>query len=474
MLELDKICRVCISERKDMRPLFSEKVAEMLVEFASVKVESTEGWPDKICVQCVHQISRCHAFKALVERSDRELREYIKSLTVRVVIEEQEQKQLQQQQQQQMALQREHDLKLQKSRAKLLQLQKEQEELKQQQLEQQQRILREQEEQKKLQEKQQLLLEKRNATVAARKAQRKKLQAEKQKQLLEKVDQLQQHQQSQQQHQQYIVNSTPNAVVTNTGTNINSNNLPQQLLLSNNGQIITTAQILSSQNSSQLAVLPAASAQHVNTATNTTLAQPQLIQTTSGHTLQLIQQPNGQHALQFIQLMPPRTLSQTALGNIVTLTSSANDEGETIVNLVDDSNQMAEEIDENEDLHERVTLLEDSHEQHLLDDVEQMDDVSSHIYANDLTDEDEDDDIETILIKDESLPQPQHMQQVSHQSQLFGVENVESYGNHETQELEYLEDITVTTTAGQQLQQQQQMHAVMQVSFVSYQIIEKF
>ena len=88
VLELDKICRVCIAERKDMRPLFSEKIAEMLMECATVNIENTEGWPDKICVQCVHAVSRCHAFKKQVERSDKELREYIKSLTVRVVIEE--------------------------------------------------------------------------------------------------------------------------------------------------------------------------------------------------------------------------------------------------------------------------------------------------------------------------------------------------------------------------------------------------
>lgn len=41
-----------------------------------------DGWPDKICVQCIHQVSRCHAFKTRVEKSDVTLRQYIKGITV--------------------------------------------------------------------------------------------------------------------------------------------------------------------------------------------------------------------------------------------------------------------------------------------------------------------------------------------------------------------------------------------------------
>lgn len=36
----------------------------------------------KICIQCIHQISRCHAFKTKVEKADSQLRQYIKGLTV--------------------------------------------------------------------------------------------------------------------------------------------------------------------------------------------------------------------------------------------------------------------------------------------------------------------------------------------------------------------------------------------------------
>lgn len=37
-LELDKICRVCLTAKKDMRPLFGEMVAEMLMECTRIQV----------------------------------------------------------------------------------------------------------------------------------------------------------------------------------------------------------------------------------------------------------------------------------------------------------------------------------------------------------------------------------------------------------------------------------------------------
>lgn len=51
-----------------------------------MQLDNTDGWPDKICIQCVHQVSRCHAFKKRVENSDKELRQYIKGITV--IVEE--------------------------------------------------------------------------------------------------------------------------------------------------------------------------------------------------------------------------------------------------------------------------------------------------------------------------------------------------------------------------------------------------
>ncbi|XP_058464105.1 chorion transcription factor Cf2 [Malaya genurostris] len=91
-LELDKICRICLAVKKEMRPLFGEMVAEMLMEIAKIQIEQMDGWPDKICIQCIHQVSRCHAFKTRVEKSDSTLRQYIKGITV--VVEEQMPKEL--------------------------------------------------------------------------------------------------------------------------------------------------------------------------------------------------------------------------------------------------------------------------------------------------------------------------------------------------------------------------------------------
>uniref|UniRef100_A0A182YI57 Protein krueppel n=1 Tax=Anopheles stephensi TaxID=30069 RepID=A0A182YI57_ANOST len=83
-IELDKICRICLAVKKDMRPLFGEMIAEMLMEIAKIQIEQMDGWPDKICLQCIHQVSRCHAFKSRVEKSDSALRQYIKGITVAV------------------------------------------------------------------------------------------------------------------------------------------------------------------------------------------------------------------------------------------------------------------------------------------------------------------------------------------------------------------------------------------------------
>lgn len=48
-LELDKICRVCLTAKKDMRPLFGEMVAEMLMECTRIQV--TLSTQNKICCE---------------------------------------------------------------------------------------------------------------------------------------------------------------------------------------------------------------------------------------------------------------------------------------------------------------------------------------------------------------------------------------------------------------------------------------
>lgn len=53
-----------------------------VLRYSFLQVHNADGWPDKICVQCVHQVSRCHAFKAKAEKADIQLRQYIKGITV--------------------------------------------------------------------------------------------------------------------------------------------------------------------------------------------------------------------------------------------------------------------------------------------------------------------------------------------------------------------------------------------------------
>lgn len=50
------------------------------------QITKEPGWPCLICSQCVHQVSRCHSFKKKIEKSDEQLKQYIKSLTV--IVEE--------------------------------------------------------------------------------------------------------------------------------------------------------------------------------------------------------------------------------------------------------------------------------------------------------------------------------------------------------------------------------------------------
>ncbi|XP_059054181.1 zinc finger protein 585B-like [Achroia grisella] len=77
-LNFDKICRACLEIKKDMRPLFEQLTATMLMGISKVQVSVGDGLPAQLCLQCVHQISRCHAFKETVERNDIVLRERAK------------------------------------------------------------------------------------------------------------------------------------------------------------------------------------------------------------------------------------------------------------------------------------------------------------------------------------------------------------------------------------------------------------
>lgn len=51
-IELDKICRICLVVKKEMRPLFGEMIAEMLMEIAKIQV-SVRGNNVKQLQRCV-------------------------------------------------------------------------------------------------------------------------------------------------------------------------------------------------------------------------------------------------------------------------------------------------------------------------------------------------------------------------------------------------------------------------------------
>ncbi|XP_017018868.1 uncharacterized protein [Drosophila kikkawai] len=416
-LELDKICRLCISERKEMRPLFSEKVPEMLMDITNVHVEPTEGWPDKICVQCVHAVSRNHAFKTLVERSDKELREYINGLTVRLVAEEQTAAAKQQ------ALERKQQKQFQKQQRLL------EEQMQQQQ--HQQQILQQQHQQQpapaakpKLkpllrkgsrQHKQRHL----EAAPAPQPAQPPPPQQQQQVQLLpEPTQQQQQPQTLQQQIQQLQLPTLQPAPAQLLSTAAATTTLPQQILLPN-GQFITTAQIVAPQLAQIISTAPQATANGAATAGQSQFL-PQLLQTPGGQTLQIVQQPNGTQTLQLVQLVPQRTLAPTGVSAVTTTTTtSATDMGHGHhggVSLADADVQLLEDGCEVED--------ED------LDEVyDQLDSKGDHSFETIVLDDDQQQD----FLKDHHQQQQQH----HHHQVLIDEDLTQS----ESQEHEYFDDL---------------------------------
>ncbi|XP_043645496.1 zinc finger protein 853 [Drosophila teissieri] len=373
VLELDKICRLCISERKEMRPLFSEKVPEMLMDCTSVRVEPTEGWPDKICVQCVHAVSRNHAFKTLVERSDKELREYIRGLTVALVLEEQQQQEAASAKQQ-------------------LQLERKQ----QRQLQKQQKILEEQLQQQLVQQQQQQPPAKPKLKPLLRKGSRQQKQRhleaapapqaapqptpQPQMQLMQ--EHAPQQQTMQQQIQQIHMPTLQPASAQLLSAAGATTTMPQQILLPN-GQLITTAQIVAPQLAQIISTAPQATTNGQATATQSQFL-PQLLQTPNGQTLQIVQQPNGTQTLQLVQLVPQRSLAPTGV-TTVTTTTNATDMGQHVgaslgdadVQLLEDGCEVEDE--ELEDVYEQLDGKGDhSFETIVLDDDQQQDFLKDH------------------------------------------------------------------------------------------------
>ncbi|XP_017054164.2 zinc finger protein 853 [Drosophila ficusphila] len=351
-----------------MRPLFSEKVPEMLMDCTNVRVEPTEGWPDKICVQCVHAVSRNHAFKTLVERSDKELREYICGLTVALVMEEQQ------------AANAKQQLQLERKQQRMLQ--------------KQQKLLDEQLQQQNLIQQQQQTPTKPKLKPLLRKGSRQQKQRlleaapppapqpapQPQMQLLpDPAPPPPTLQQQIQQIQLPTLQPAPAQLLSTAGA---TTTMPQQILLPN-GQLITTAQIVAPQLAQIISTTPQATANGQATAAQSQFL-PQLLQTPNGQTLQIVQQPNGTQTLQLVQLVPQRSLAPTGV-TTVTTTTNATDMGQHVdasladadVQLLEDSCEV--EDDDLDEVYEQLDSKGDhSFETIVLDDDQQQEFLKDH------------------------------------------------------------------------------------------------
>ncbi|EDS33984.1 gastrula zinc finger protein 5-1 [Culex quinquefasciatus] len=90
-MNLEEICRSCMSKKQKMRPLFGSSLDSMLMTVANVKelhklnvnvaaiqeVSPNDGFPAQMCVQCVLQVSRAFTFKQQCEKADVTIREHL-------------------------------------------------------------------------------------------------------------------------------------------------------------------------------------------------------------------------------------------------------------------------------------------------------------------------------------------------------------------------------------------------------------
>ncbi|CAH0407705.1 unnamed protein product [Chilo suppressalis] len=88
-LDIDmKSCRICLSNKKPLCPLFKYKLsgnyAEMLTAVADVKVSSNDGLPEKICQKCCVALEKAYLLKTVAERTDRKLRKILQKTSENV------------------------------------------------------------------------------------------------------------------------------------------------------------------------------------------------------------------------------------------------------------------------------------------------------------------------------------------------------------------------------------------------------
>ncbi|KAJ8954977.1 hypothetical protein NQ318_000408 [Aromia moschata] len=76
-MKLDRICRTCLLEKANLKPLFEACIVNMLTSFTSVQVLQGDGLPHQICIQCLQSVNKAYTFKQLCEKSDLTLRNYL-------------------------------------------------------------------------------------------------------------------------------------------------------------------------------------------------------------------------------------------------------------------------------------------------------------------------------------------------------------------------------------------------------------
>ncbi|XP_071052389.1 gastrula zinc finger protein XlCGF57.1-like [Onthophagus taurus] len=83
--DMSKICRACLAEKEVMQSVFMPDesigqtlpLAEMIMNFTNVQIQTGDGLPSLICLDCIHQVTRSLSFKQLCEESDTNLRQII-------------------------------------------------------------------------------------------------------------------------------------------------------------------------------------------------------------------------------------------------------------------------------------------------------------------------------------------------------------------------------------------------------------
>ncbi|XP_044267229.1 zinc finger protein 2 homolog [Tribolium madens] len=78
IINVNKVCRTCLSERGHLREIFPTKLPKMMENCASIQVCEDDELPPHVCITCFHLIAKFYTFKKKMERSDRILRTYLK------------------------------------------------------------------------------------------------------------------------------------------------------------------------------------------------------------------------------------------------------------------------------------------------------------------------------------------------------------------------------------------------------------